>query len=289
MKAHGAVACTVACVLHVLSAPALGGEPASEPKPPTDVSNIILQNDGGLIAELSTDKKIAALKTRFSKDEDRYLWLLNVSGPFDEEESQALVGDLDNLGASAAIEAGYQFVDGKNRQRTTISAKVGRKSFKYIDSADVSKDVSQEEAAYDVSITWSKFFSGPGPFQRGALFGARARFQESHEGEPDFQVCVPYADSPGATRCRSTGSAPPKRNRSPILQAQLATVPWEYVGLSVLVSRDFELNVTGIETPVYLVRNSDTGLFNGGIKLSWRSDEDEVKAILFIGVPLGTF
>jgi len=280
-------------VLSALLTASCGHVHASEtpagPAPPTDVSNIILQNDAGLIVEWSTDKKVAALKTRFSKDEDSYLWLLNVSGPFDEAQSQAPVGDLDGLSTSANAEVGYQIVNGDRRERTTIAAKAGHRSFKYVDPIDLAKDASEEHTGYDVSVTWSKFFAGPALLRGGALFGARARFQESYQPQAEVQLCVPYATGSDATRCRTTGMGVPKKVRSPILQAQLAVAPWEAVGLSVLISRDFELNATGIEVPAYLIRDNETGLFNGGIKLSWRSDEDDLQAILFIGVPLGTF
>jgi hypothetical protein len=53
-----------------------------------------------------------------------------------------------------------------------------------------------------------------------------------------------------------------------------------------LISRDFASHVTGIDIPLYFTRDEASGLPSGGLKLSWASDEKDLKVILFISQPL---
>jgi hypothetical protein len=258
------------------------------PTPPPDRSGVLLADTGSLLAELSTDKKIAALKTVFSSNEDEYLIHVDVSGPFDEDESEAVVGDLDRFTSMAAIETSYEWLLFDTRQKVALSGRVGGKSFKYVDPADLAKDKKDDHVSYGAGLTWSRFLEGGGILERGALFGARARYERAWEGQPDQQLCVSI-DETANLRCRFTGAGAPKKVSAAILQMQIATIPWKAVGVSLLASHDFKSDETGLELPFYLVRDDKTGLFTGGLKLSWRSEEDDLRAILFIGVPIGTF
>lgn len=261
---------------------------AAEIPAPPDASSLIVNNYGGLLAELSNEKKVAALKTRFSKDEDRYLWIFNVSGPIDDGATTSIVGDLDGLAPSASAEVGYQWIEFGRRSRITLSAKAGTKAFKFADPTNVASDSKERKESYEASLGWSRFLDNLVIFQNGALIGFRARYQESYKAADDVQICSPI-EGTSSTTCRTTGSKAPTRLKPVILQAQLATLPIKNVGLALMVSRDIENDVTGVELPVYLVRDEKTGLLNGGIKLSWQSDTKDTSAILFIGMALGAF
>ncbi|HYJ31031.1 MAG TPA: hypothetical protein VEW25_11910, partial [Allosphingosinicella sp.] len=47
---------------------------------------------------------------------------------------------------------------------------------------------------------------------------------------------------------------------------------------------DINNDVVGIEAPIYLFQAGD-GNLRGGIRFGWDSEEDDVRAAVFIGVP----
>ena len=59
---------------------------------------------------------------------------------------------------------------------------------------------------------------------------------------------------------------------------------FKHIGLSPRVSRGFEDNVTGIDVPVYFLK--DNGGFTGGVRLGWRSDTHDISASVMVGMQL---
>jgi len=264
---------------------------ADEPVP-TDASTVLIDPHSSLLVELATDKKIASLKTRFTKNEDDHVFLVNLSGPFDESNSEATLGNLDGLASTASAELGYQKLFDRFEQHriwsVTPSLRVGQKSYKFADDANLANDKKQDKIAFSAALAGSLFFDGPGFLSNGALAGLRVKYEKSYKAGPDMQICTPLATS-GATTCRTTGAKAPEESKGTIVQGQIAVIPVKGIGVSLLLSRDIKNDITGIELPVYLASDEKTGLLTGGIKLSWESEKKETKAVLFLSHPLGTW
>lgn len=274
----------------------IGGQVAaaegSQGPVPTDGSTVLIDPNGSLLVELATDKKIASLKTRFTANENDHVWLVNLSGPFDEANAEAAFGNLDGLASTASAELGYQkkIFQPENHRGWSItpSMRVGQKSYKFVDDSNVINDTKQDKTSFSAALAGSLFFDGPGFLKNGALAGLRVKYEKSYQAAPDLQICTPLATT-GAATCRTTGMKAPQESKGTIVQGQIAVVPVKGIGVSLLLSRDVKNDITGIELPVYLASDDKTGLLTGGIKLSWESEEKETKAVLFLSHPLGTW
>ena len=59
-------------------------------------------------------------------------------------------------------------------------------------------------------------------------------------------------------------------------------------GVGPMISWDEHDDVFGVQLPIYFLANSD-GTLNGGFRLGWRDDTDDLTASVFISKPLSLF
>lgn len=118
----------------------------------------------------------------------------------------------------------------------------------------------------------------------GVLYfaGVGIRYESAYETAKKQQICRPIADTPTATSCSDASIGAPARALKRIAEFRTRWYPSKDVVYDIVVSRDFQKDVTGIEIPVAFIRGTD-GLFTGGISIGWRSDTNEVTASVFLG------
>lgn len=112
--------------------------------------------------------------------------------------------------------------------------------------------------------------------------GLDFRYEVSHEAKPKQQICLPIDATP-ALRCTTTSVGAPEREMKRIAELRTRWYASGSVIVDVVVARDFNSNATGIDIPIAFSRSGKDNLFNGGVRLGWRSDTKEVTASVFVG------
>lgn len=160
-------------------------------------------------------------------------------------------------------------------------AGVERASFKYLDKGTLATKTDHHE-----TLTLGGrvgFFSSALGFVIGS-YTFKNTFAAA--GAPT-QVCRPI-DGTSATRCDAAIIGAPQETQLQILSVEVRRFMLSTAAaVAPSIQRDLKNGVTGVDVPVYFIRNA-TGSAIGGVRFGWRSDTKEVTAIAFIGAALGT-
>jgi hypothetical protein len=156
--------------------------------------------------------------------------------------------------------------------------KFGRKDFDYLNSTTLSPE-SETHTNWSLAVGTAVLTSG------NWLLGAGYRREQRYSAGADpLQLCVPLTGTDAATCSEATLAAP--------ILAKVNQVYGEVrkffgpIAVSPRFSRDLTRDITGIEVPLYFLRNSDGG-FTGGVRVGWRSDTKSYTVVAFVGQVLG--
>ncbi len=113
------------------------------------------------------------------------------------------------------------------------------------------------------------------------LYSLAADYQKGGESAETTILCPPSSSAP--VTCVEGAYGPPSWTYRKLVSAEVRSNLGP-VGYSLKVAHDFESDTTGIDLPIYLLRNA-SGALTGGIRLGW-TDETDVVFGIFLSSPL---
>jgi len=151
-----------------------------------------------------------------------------------------------------------------------VEASAGRKERSFFEP-DASK-VKEDRIAYSFSLTGGLSFKNSS--LHGKLVGKRD-YKEMNKAT----FC---STLPGSVleNCTALPFGRAKSTNSLVVAAEDRFFMRDFA-FAPSVEYDFESDIWGLEAPIFLVRN-DSGDFTGGVKFSWRSDQNDVAAAVFV-------
>ena len=160
----------------------------------------------------------------------------------------------------------------------------GRKGFTWSDAGTLAKKEARH-TLYSAAVAFGVFplisIRAKSPLQGLYYVGVNGIYETSYKAQSKTNLCVPFGTG-GVLRCSDVSIGSPSKRIKAIAQLEAR----KYFGPSFLaiprVSRDFRNNVTGVELPLFFIKDQKGGL-NGGISLGWRSDEKSIVASVFVG------
>ena len=166
-----------------------------------------------------------------------------------------------------------------------LDGTAGQASYKFVQPSSLEPDT-------DNRVEWS-VAPRIGFFNQGLGFilATYSYAESSSAAGPPTQICRPMTGvtaEGGATRCDSLVVGGPTPKKTSAVTAELRRLVSNKFALSPNVTYDFVENkegkhVWGFEVPVYFLTTSGTTNPTGGVRFAWRSDTEEVTAVVFIG------
>jgi hypothetical protein len=159
------------------------------------------------------------------------------------------------------------------------------KTFDFLSGATFANEKEHHSASsIAVSAGWL-------PLQVGFFFvGLTFRYEQSYMSTVMRDICQPLGTQ-GTSQCQNLPIGPPQKMISNIAQLEVRQYfAGGQLAINPRISRDFKQKVTGIEIPVYFLKDGK-GNLNGGISPGWRSDTRSVTVMAFVGSmsnPLGS-
>jgi hypothetical protein len=157
-------------------------------------------------------------------------------------------------------------------QAFTLQGKLSYNEYDYFTLNAVEEDTEE----YGLSLK-GVYSIGVGAGRVSLAVAAQRAYAES---KAKARSCAEVEGSETLETCKELPLGPPTRVDSLILQAQYRTQLGP-IAVTPLATHDFELDVWGLELPVYLLRDEDKA-FTGGIRFGWRSDDDELVGSIFV-------
>ena len=191
-------------------------------------------------------------------------------------------GDIDR---SNYVEAA---LGNENFQFWGLDASVGRKNISFLDLANFTS-VNAEGTTYEVGLY-------KGLADRAGNWSARARIARSRSYKPQssIEVCQPINGGP-QLQCLSGPNGRAKEVSSFQVSGEFRTLFTVGSGsgafnaaVAPLITYDIDENEFALDVPLYLAPRKD-GALNGGVRIGYRSDKDEIGIGLFVGVPFSVF
>ena len=114
------------------------------------------------------------------------------------------------------------------------------------------------------------------------FLGLTYRREEGYHDQDSHQLCKPFGVG-GALDCADTVLGAPVKQVKNLGQFEARVYFHDgELALNPRISRDFANGITGVELPLYFLKDGN-GVLNGGLALGWRSDKREVTLNAFVG------
>lgn len=160
----------------------------------------------------------------------------------------------------------------------TFSAEGGRQSYKWIDRTALTElKETQTSRAFTFSVSTLR--------ENNDYISLAYRKATNHEAGKPTQLCSPLAEGSTSLVCRQTALDGPTRKDADVVALQFRRFITDSLAINPKIARDLKDNITQIDLPFYIFKNND-GALTGGAAASWRSDEKELTARIFIGATL---
>ena len=161
-------------------------------------------------------------------------------------------------------------------------ATVGRKSYSFLDREAFANE-SESNTGYEIAA-FGGIIGGSGNWSaRVGISHAR-----TYADQDSVELCRSVVGSTDIL-CLSGADGPPTRNNRTILSLEgrqlfrLANALGN-IGIAPELAIDVDDGEYTVDVPIYLARNAD-GQLNGGVRVSYSSDENDVAFGIFVGVP----
>jgi len=162
-----------------------------------------------------------------------------------------------------------------------IKAKYGRENFAFNKSDSLEAD---DVTKSPWSITAYKYWK-----TGNSMWGLGAEYQESFVSASSSTICTPIEIPSNAQKCADYIFGEPVNQRRKLVFGEFRWANWDYnVAVAPKITYDFETDETGIQVPIYMLRN-ENDVLTGGISLGWQSETDEITASLIVGAPFSFF
>jgi hypothetical protein len=199
---------------------------------------------------------------------------LTFAGPLSSSDEFRELADLDGLTGSSRVQAAWTTNATSVGAFESFSATYSHPSFAFRDSTTLGKR-SIDHAMYSLQ-------GGVGFRWAAAAVQGAVRWEHGYRPRTSQNVCGAAGFGPvGTQSCANmVVGAPADTGR---IAASLSGA-WSIGGnaaMRLTLSRDFTHRVSGVDLPVWLVRNAAGGLA-GGVRFGYRTDAREVTAALFV-------
>lgn len=114
----------------------------------------------------------------------------------------------------------------------------------------------------------------------------RAEHKRSYE-DAEEQTRCPVGGTAPTVVCVTGSFAPPAFSKSNVVSFETRYL-FDKFAIAAIVSRNLSKNRTTVEVPLYLFGNDKMPL-NGGLRLGWNSEDKDLSAGVFIGMPFSFF
>ena len=199
---------------------------------------------------------------------------LMFAGPLNSGDDFTELANLDGLAGSARVQLSYTTSATAVGWAYSIAATYSQPSFAYRDTLTLGKR-SADHAAYAIEV-------GDGYRWSSTAVHAALRWEQSYRAQTAQNVCTPASFGPaGTTSCSSMVIGAPSSSEKTVASISGA---WSIGGngaVRLTLSHDVRHGVTGIDMPVWLVRNAAGGLA-GGVRFGYRTDARQLTASLFV-------
>jgi len=163
----------------------------------------------------------------------------------------------------------------------SLSGSVGIEEFKFRDAITLGeREGTRTSYAASAAV---------GRIAGNVFVGAGAEYRRRYKA-PDDRILCPAPAGGAPTECFEGAFAPPERmneaNVFGVFRTAFFLQPGNRFPVALELRGTYDINndVVGIEAPIYLFQAGD-GNLRGGIRFGWDSEEDDVRAAVFIGVP----
>lgn len=161
----------------------------------------------------------------------------------------------------------------KSHSQWGFEIKIGREDFAYLDPVSF-QEQSETEDTGSISFFYTML---PASSQSAYTFGLE--YQQAFESAKSEVRCP--ANGGDAVTCASGAFAEPSdKNGELIFFEYRRRVAGK--AMSVRLTHDNESDVNGLDIPVYLIQDNKESL-NGGIRIGYRDDTDDVEFGVFVG------
>jgi hypothetical protein len=197
-----------------------------------------------------------------------------LAGPLNSGDDFTELANLDGLVGSARVQFSYTTSATAVGSAYSIAATFAQPSFAYRDSLTLGKH-SVDHAAYAVEI-------GDGYRWASSAIHAAMRWEQSYRAQTAQNVCTPASFGPaGTTTCSSLVVGAPSSSVKAVASVSGARSIGGSGAVRLTLSHDLRHGVTGIDLPVWVVRNAAGGLA-GGVRFGYRTDARQLTASLFV-------
>ena len=199
---------------------------------------------------------------------------LTFAGPLSTSDEFTELADLDGLTGSSRVQAAFTTNSTGVGMYESFAATYGHPSFAYRDSTMLGKR-SVEHAVYSVE-------AGAGYRWAAAALQGAVRWEHGYRARTSQNVCTPASFGPAGTQgCANLVVGAPSDTGRTVASLSGGWSLGGNAALRLTVSRDFSHGVTGVDLPLWLVRNAAGGLA-GGVRFGYRTDARQVTAALFV-------
>jgi hypothetical protein len=199
---------------------------------------------------------------------------LMFAGPLSSSDEFSELADLDGLTGSARVQAAVTTNATGAGAYESFAATYAHPSFAYRDSTTLGRR-SVDHALYSVE-------AGVGYRWVAAAVQGAVRWEHGYRARTSQNVCTPASfGPPGTQSCSNFVVGAPSDTGRTVAGVSAAWSVGGNAAMRLTLSRDFTHRVTGIDLPLWLVRNAAGGLA-GGVRFGYRTDAKQVTAALFV-------
>ena len=199
---------------------------------------------------------------------------LTFAGPLSSSDEFSELADLDGLTGSSRVQGSWTTNATAVGAYESFAATFAHPSFAYRDSTTLGRR-SVDHALYS-------FEAGAGYRWAAAAVQGAVRWEHGYRARTSQNVCTPASfGPPGTQSCANMVVGAPSDTGRTVAGVSGSWSVGGNAALRITVSRDFTHGVTGIDLPLWLVRNAAGGLA-GGVRFGYRTDARQVTAALFV-------
>ena len=170
-----------------------------------------------------------------------------------------------------------------------IEGSIAPDSYKFVEESNQDKSLSSSDTDYSLELFYRRSL-GAIPYQ---TWTAGVRYEKTFDQSAEQNICQSF-DSDGSTlSCSNKRIGAPEESEQTIVfldygRRFLTEDNKEKGGIRVKISRDLDNDISGIEVPIWFVRDQNDALM-GGVQLDWNDKTDDVGISIFVATPFDLF
>lgn len=237
--------------------------------------------------QIEAQQGASSATLKLSKTIANFAWSGLVQTPVSKTDTFTTLGTLDGLTSNTTIELRMSNITGVVLSGSHlfwgVSGKGGFTDYTFYDNPSLTKHKERRNG-------WSAgAYAAVRPDGSNFMFVVSGRAQDTYKDADSKTLCPPPSGSTSVITCVSGPIGEPARKRSNVFSIEgraklpglrISEQPQDFIGVSLIASRDTRNKITGVQLPIYLV--GDIKGLNGGIRMDWTS-ETKTTVGIFIG------